>query len=133
MATLATPAERAAAWIQGGSEALARDVTEAFFRESPALLEHYGERGWQKCLQDMRHNWEHLAPAVELEAPEMFAEYARWVDGVLRSRNVPTGQLARCLELMEEAAAAALAEEEAAPVARCVRAGLVALSGGEDG
>ena len=131
MAAVAAPAARAAALLRQQSEPLAREVTDALYRERPGLWERFGQRGWDKCLQDMRHNWEHLAPAVELERPVMFATYARWVDGLLVARGVPTGELVRCLELMDESARARMEPDEAAAVARCLDAGLEALRRGE--
>jgi hypothetical protein len=128
-----TPGSRAAAVLRDEREALARSVTGALYRESPGLLDRYGERGREKCLQDMRHNWEHLEPAVEFETPGLFAEYARWVDGVLRSRGVDPPLLARCFELMDAAARERLDEDGASAVSRALGAGLAALEGGKAG
>ncbi|HEX8692750.1 MAG TPA: hypothetical protein VF746_10040 [Longimicrobium sp.] len=122
-----TPGERAAARLLERRDEIARAGTEALYAEKPWLLAKYGERGRQKCLQDMRYNVEHLAPAVELDAPAMFEAYARWVDDVLRARNVPTGELVRALELMERAAAEGMDDAERGVLARCVAAGVSAL------
>ena len=126
-----TPGERAAARLLERREEVARASTEALYRERSWLMEKYGERGRRKCLQDMRYNVEHLAPAVELDAPPMFASYAAWVDDVLRARNVATGELARALELLEESAAEGMDDDERAVLARCVAAGVEALRPGE--
>lgn len=120
----------AAAALLENREAVARSVTGLLYAEMPWLLDRYGERGRQKCLQDMRYNVEHLAPAVELQDPAMFARYAAWCDGVLRSRGVSTGELARSLVLMESDVAARLPPEQADAVAACLRAGVAALGGG---
>jgi hypothetical protein len=122
---------RAAARLLDRKEEVARSVTAALFAEMPALAEKYGERGRQKCLHDMRLNVEHLAPAVDLERPEMFAEYASWVDWVLRTRSVPTEELVRSIELMEAAGGEGMEADERAVLAACVRAGLDALQGAE--
>ncbi|HEV3048709.1 MAG TPA: hypothetical protein VGX50_00270 [Longimicrobium sp.] len=120
----------AAAALLENKEAVARSVTGLLYAEMPWLIDRYGERGRQKCLQDMRYNLEHLAPAVELEDPAMFARYAAWCDGVLRSRGVSTEELARSFVLMESDMAARLPVEQADAVAACLRAGVAALSGG---
>lgn len=123
---------RAAAALLDQKEAIARSVTGLLYAEMPWLVDKYGERGRQKCLQDMRYNLEHLAPAVELEEPALFERYARWVDGVLRSRGVPTGELARSLQLMASDVAARLPREEAQVITDCLEAGVRALhEGGE--
>jgi hypothetical protein len=125
------PGARASAHLLEHKEAIARAVGQALYGEMPWLLDKYGERGRQKCLQDMRYNLEHLAPAVELEAPGMFAGYAVWVDGLLRARNVPTAELARSLELLEAEAGRGMDGEARQVVERCVRTALGALRGGE--
>jgi hypothetical protein len=126
MAGLSTGA-RAAAALLDQKEAIARSTTGLLYAEMPWLVDKYGERGRLKCLQDMRYNLEYLAPAVELENPELFVAYARWVDGVLRARGVPTGELARSFELMASDVSARLRGDEAALVSACLAAGVMAL------
>ena len=126
-----TAAERAGAALLEQKETIARSVTGLLYAEMPWLHDKYGERGRLKCLQDMRYNLEHLIPAVELGDPSMFAKYAAWCDGVLRARGVPTGELARSLELMESDVAARLPPDHAEAVAPCLHAGLRALRGTE--
>lgn len=126
---MAQLSQRAAAELLEHREAIARAVTERLFHEMPGLWDKYGQRGWDKCLQDMRHTVDHLAPAVELESPAMFARYADWCDTVLRARNVPTGELVRCLELMRDDAAHRMPAEQAAVAAASLDAGLQALRG----
>ena len=83
-------------------EYLARAVTDRLFAERPYLLEKHGERGRDKTLQDMRYNIEHLIPAVDLGDAPMFARYIEWLDEMLRSRNVETKEVVRCLELLRD-------------------------------
>ncbi|WP_420125599.1 hypothetical protein [Longimicrobium sp.] len=122
-----SPGARAAVALLEQKEAIARSVTGLLYAEMPWLVDKYGERGRLKCLQDMRYNLEYLAPAVEMDDPALFVRYARWVDGVLRARNVPTGELARSFELRASDAAARMRADEAAIVAACLEAGVVAL------
>lgn len=124
-----TPAERAGAALLEQKETIARSVTGLLYAEMPWLMDKYGDRGRDKCLQDMRYNLEHLIPAVELEAPDMFARYAAWCDGVLRARGVPTAELARSMEIMRADVAARLPADQAAAVAVSLDAGLQALRG----
>ncbi|HEX7240972.1 MAG TPA: hypothetical protein VF263_11940 [Longimicrobiaceae bacterium] len=124
------PAARASAYLLEEKEALAREITRRLYRVLPGLLDKYGDYGREKCLQDMRYNLEHLAPAVDLEQPEMFAGYVRWLDGLLRARNVATDELLRALELTGEVLAERLTADEQASVQSCVRAGTAALGGG---
>ena len=126
MAELSAAARAGAALLEQ-KETIARAVTGLLYAEMPWLHDRYGDRGRVKCLQDMRYNLEHLIPAVELQAPEMFARYAGWCDGVLRARGVQTAELLRSMELMESDVAARLPAEEAAAVSECLRAGIAAL------
>ena len=122
---------RASERLLGEKEALARAVTQALYEEMPELVAKHGARGREKCLQDMRYNLEHLAPAVELAEPAMFAGYVRWLDGLLRARGVATEEVARSLELTTRVVRARFPAEEAEAVELCVRAGLAELPAGE--
>jgi hypothetical protein len=77
--------ERCAARLLAEKEGLALAIADALYRERPELAAKYGETGRAKCVQDMRYNLEHLAPAVALDDPSMFAGYARWLAGDARA------------------------------------------------
>ena len=119
---------RAARLLLVDREALAREVTDALYAESPDLLTRYGIPGREKCLQDMRYNIEHLTPAVELGDEAMFAGYVQWLDSLLRARNVPTRDVVRCLQLLAERCAVRYPRDDAETIARIVRAGLAVLA-----
>ena len=117
----------AAAFILREKETLARSITARLYEEKPQLLEKYGERGREKCLEDMHYNLEHLAPAVELGDPGMFASYVRWLDSLLRARNVDTAELVRCLELTETVIGEAMSSPAYQAVQPSLTAGLAEL------
>ena len=119
---------RAARLLLVDREALAREVTDALYAESPELLARYGVAGREKCLQDMRYNVEHLTPAVELGDEGMFAGYVQWLDSLLRARNVPTRDVVRCLQLLADRCAVRYPRDDAETIARIVRAGLAVLA-----
>jgi len=125
-----TAGERASERLLADKEALARAITARLYEDMPELAERYGDYGRGKCLEDMRYNLEHLAPAVDLAQPELFAAYVRWLDGLLRSRNVGGGELVRSLELTERVLAEQLAPDEAEAAVPSLRAGLQALRQG---
>ena len=122
-----TAGARAAESLAARREELARATTDALYAEVPALLEKYGERGRAKCLQDMRHNFDHLAPAVAFEDPALFAGYVRRGDPPATARRIPASEIRRTLELMEQQARLRLPADEASIVAGCLRAGTAAL------
>lgn len=127
-----TAEARAASRLLADKESFARAITEALYAEMPGLMAKYGEAGREKCLQDMRYNLEHLIPAVDLGQPEMFAAYVRWLDDLLRARNVSTDEVVRSLELTEALIRERFSTEEADAVAVCIRAGLSSLRSDED-
>jgi hypothetical protein len=108
-------------------DTLAREITDALYGRMPELMGKYGEYGRRKCLEDMRHNLEHLAPAVELGRPDMFAGYVRWLDGLLRARNVSTAEVALSLELTEQRIRERFDAAEVDAVVPSLRAGLAVL------
>jgi MerR family transcriptional regulator, light-induced transcriptional regulator len=108
---------------------LAKAITARLYAALPALDAKYGERGRVKCLEDMRYNIEHLAPAVALRSPAMFAGYAQWLGELLRARGIPTTETVRSLELTLDVLDESLAPAEAAAARPCVEAGLTALDG----
>jgi hypothetical protein len=120
-------AARGAAVLMRDKEAIARAVTEDLFRERPYLLDKHGERGREKTLQDMRYNIEHLLPAVELGDHGMFARYIEWLDAMLRSRNVETKEVVRCLELLRDECTRRYPEEKTA-INPVIEAGLAVVT-----
>lgn len=106
---------------------LAEEIAAALYAEMPELLSRYGEDGRRKCLEDMHYNLEHLAPSVDLADPALFASYVRWLDGLLRARNVATAEVVRSLRLTEERIRARFTADEHAAIVPSIRAGLDAL------
>jgi hypothetical protein len=123
-----TAGERAGARLVAEKEDLARAITAALYRERPDLHARYGEAGREKCLQDMRYNLEHLAPAVALDQPSMFEGYARWLVGMLGARGIPTDEIARSLALTRAAIEDGFPPDEAAAAAPALDAALRAVT-----
>jgi hypothetical protein len=119
---------RSAALLMRDRDALALEVTMALHAESPELLARHGERGREKCLQDMRHNIDHLIPAVDLGDGAMFARYVEWLDGLLRARQVATRDVVRCLELLRDGCARRYPAAESAAIGAIVESGLGAVA-----
>ena len=124
--------DRASATLLERKDELARAVTRALYAERPDLLERYGERGRRKCLQDMRYNLEHLAPAVALGEPALFARYVVWLRDMLAARGVPAVEIGRSLELTSLLVQEQLAGDEAGVVQGMLEAGLAALDQGSE-
>jgi hypothetical protein len=118
---------RAASHLLRQKDELADAVTRALYDDMSELHAKYGDSGRQKCLQDLRYTIEHLTSAVDLAQPDLFASYVRWLDALLRARNVSTREVVRSLELMERVVRDHLTADEADAVAACLNAGLAAL------
>lgn len=117
----------AAAALLRQTESLVRAVTGALYDERPELQGKYGRSGRDKCLQDMRHNIEHLAAAVDLGEPEIFRDYTTWLDGLLRARHVATDDLLLSFQLMELIVTSSFAKSESGPIILVLQAGINAL------
>jgi hypothetical protein len=102
-------------------------VTDTMYAEMPDLQTRYGPIGRAKCLQDIRHNVEHLAPAVALNEPALFSKYVTWLRDMLGSRNVPASDVLRSLEVMRRVVHDVLAPDEAGAAARVIDAGIEVL------
>jgi hypothetical protein len=126
--TTQTAGRRAAERLMFDKESIARAVTKRLYDEYPDILEKHGERGREKCLQDMYYNIEHLIPAVDLENSEMFVQYARWLENMLGSRGVSTRDVKRCFELVGEEARSRYAASESAIIEDVLRAGIAAVT-----
>lgn len=119
---------RASSSILDRKDELARDVTDALYAADPTLLERFGESGRAKCLQDMHYALEHLAPAVALDDPSLFASYVRWLESLLAARGIGSRHVRRSLEATQRLLAVRLHPDEAACALRSLQAGLTLLS-----
>lgn len=107
---------------------LARAITDAMYGVDPTLMARYGEAGRMKCLQDMRYSLEHLAPAVALDDPSLFARYVTWLEGLLAARGVGSDDVRQSLEATRSTLHDRLLPDEAARALPSLEAGLAALS-----
>jgi MerR family transcriptional regulator, light-induced transcriptional regulator len=101
--------------ILGHRESLAREITDVLYAGDATLLPRFGEQGRAKCLQDMHYSLEHLAPAVALDDPPLFARYVTWLASLLAARGIDSRDVRRSLE----ATRAVLAERLRAALPRC--------------
>src|SRR5690606_18084231 len=124
-----TVGEAAAELLLEHKEELARSITKRLYEVMPELMERHGERGQAKCLQDMRYNLEHLAPAVGLDEPRLFARYVVWLRDMLDAHGVPQAEVLRSLEITRDLALETLPAVEGEAVARVVQEGIGVLQG----
>ena len=124
----APAATRASDAILARKDELAREITDALYADDPGLMERFGEAGRAKCLQDMHYCLEHLAPAITMDDPSLFARYVTWLEALLAARGIGSRDVRRSLEAAREVLAERLRPDESAGALRCLGAGLDALS-----
>ena len=119
---------RASESILARKEELAREITDALYADDPGLLERFGEAGRARCLEDMHYCLEHLAPAVAMDDPSLFARYVTWLEGLLAARGIGTRDVRRSLEATLAVLGERLGPDESTGALRCLQAGLTSLS-----
>src|SRR5689334_21020536 len=90
---------------------------------------------FRRYMQSAEHAISHDREPGKIMArighPAMFAEYVRWLDALLRARQVDTTDVVRSLHLTERVARERMSADAAAAVAHMIRAGLDALAAPE--
>ena len=76
----------------------------------------------------MRYCLEHLAPAVAMNDPALFARYVLWLENLLAARGIGSDDVRRSLEATQDVLAQRLLPDEAACVRPPLQAGLASLS-----
>jgi hypothetical protein len=121
-------ASRASEALLARKEELALAVTDALYDAHPELGPRYGASGRAKCLQDMRHTLEHLAPAVALAEPVLFVRYVDWLVDLLHPRGIPSADVRASVEAVATVLAGRLAPDEYEAASAALHAALAALS-----
>lgn len=110
--------------IDARRDALAGAVTARHFALHPELDARYGEPGRAKCRQDAHYHLSYLAEAIAASSPSLFADYVSWAQAMLAGRGIPAEDLARNLEVLQEALRDELPADEAEIAAGYVASGL---------
>lgn len=79
---------------------IAAQVVARQFADDIDLARRYGPAGREKCEQDARYHLLYLAEAVSVESFTLFDHYIAWLHSLLLSLSIPSGDLARQLELL---------------------------------
>lgn len=122
-------ANEASLAIRSQRDAIAEAVTARHYARHPDLLERFGERGREKCLQDAHFHLSYLAEALSSALPSLFADYVAWAKVMLEQRGVTAADLAGNLEILRETLVALLPAPASAAAVACVDAGLERLPG----
>uniref|UniRef100_A0A4Y8Q1P5 Uncharacterized protein n=2 Tax=Paenibacillus athensensis TaxID=1967502 RepID=A0A4Y8Q1P5_9BACL len=112
--------------------ALSERVTADIYADFPELLERYGERGRQKCIDDNMHPFRHLETADALRCVKVFTDYAVWPDGILRKHGMTTALLIDNFERIARMADSAFEPDKAARYRSYLASGSDILRSGAD-
>jgi len=97
-------------------------VTARFYTTFPTLLVQFEEQGRQATREDLGYHLEFFQPVIELGVLQPFVDYLRWLENILRSRNVPTSYLPLSLDWFAEFFSTRLPAEDAAIVVAALEA-----------
>jgi hypothetical protein len=102
--------------IERDSGQSAAVVTEKMERRAPALFARFPDTGRARCLEDTRFHLEHLAAALDLDDPDLFADYRAWLVGLLAVRGIGTEDVELNFAIIGETLTARYGEGAAAAV-----------------
>ncbi|MDP4162779.1 MAG: hypothetical protein Q8906_03640 [Bacillota bacterium] len=77
-------------------------ITEKIYQNDPSLMQRYGEKGRQKCIEDNYHHFKHLQTAYEMDDEKIFNDYAMWLNGILQKFGMSTELLMENFNLIIE-------------------------------
>lgn len=106
---------------------LAASVAKRHYELRPELADRYGERGYQKCVEDAGCHLDYLAEAVSAGSTALFVDYVGWAKITLSARGIPPEDLAQNLECMSHVLRERLPEEAGPAAARYLEEGLIRL------
>ena len=81
--------EALAAELRDNAAMLAGAVVQNMQAAHPRLFARYGAEGQRRCAEDTRFHLEHLAAALDIDDPDEFLAYRRWLGVVLGARGIP--------------------------------------------
>lgn len=106
---------------------LAQYVTDLHFKRHPELEEKYGEKGREKCYEDVVYHLDYLAESIRVDSKSLFTNYLDWTRTMLRERNIPENDLVDNMVFLKEAIQQNLSDEESQIFTSFIDSGLHSL------
>jgi methanogenic corrinoid protein MtbC1 len=113
--------------LEQRGRALAEATVAHCWTADPDLEERYGDRGRQKCVQDVGFHIMYLANAIAMACPSLFADYLGWAKALLTGLGIPAGDVANSLEALRIVTRRELPHDMSDVISRYVDVGLTAL------
>ncbi len=100
---------------------VAKAVTEDFLRIHPDFATKYGQRGFERGIEDAGHHLEYLCAAIEADSSQLLAGYLSWTERVLEARGIGGALSRENVEQVVDEAKKGLSDEAADLVDRVFR------------
>ena len=113
--------------VLSGRVAIAVAIVDRQYSLRPELWERYGERGREKCIEDMGHHLGHLAAAILASSPNLFVGYIRWAGSVMAFAGIRPEDVRESLALLRDGFIEQMPEELAGVAASYVASAMDAL------
>jgi methanogenic corrinoid protein MtbC1 len=110
-------------------ESIADAVAARHYQLRPELESRYGQRGRQKCRDDISHHVTYLAQSLVASEPSLFRDYVGWAKVMLAGRGIPASDLADNLQTTIDVLKDRLPAEDASAACRYVQDAIANLPG----
>ncbi len=109
-----------------GARGLGADAANTLLEDHPEIGERFDD-GFSRWQDFLAQRLRELAPAIEFDAPQLFAHDAAWVLTTFDVRGVPRQDLIHAYEALRETIAGSLSPEDASAASRTMDLGVAAL------
>ncbi len=89
---------------------LSVDIVERHYAMRPELRDRYGERGHEKCVEDIEFHLAHLSAAILASSPALFASYIGWAGTVMSAAGIDPVDMRESLVCLQDVVAEQLSE-----------------------
>lgn len=96
------PAEQINTILRSNQNTIAEKTAEMQYANHPEFWGQYGEEGKKLCIRDTAYHLSFLAEALELEDPDIFADYVEWVKHLFLSLGFPDEAMINNLKYLQE-------------------------------
>lgn len=99
---------------------LAEKIVTEIYQLHSRDWEGYGRQGYQYSLRDMQWNLSFLIQALDVETPELFSEYLKWLKGLFYGLGFAEGSINRVFLTTKEVIARELKADEIEEIGKLI-------------
>jgi methanogenic corrinoid protein MtbC1 len=82
--------------------AIAERAVRRYWLRQPSVAERYGDKGRQRCVEDMLYTLVYLEAATVTGSKELFRDYITWLRSIFICFNIDVDDLTGTLETLQE-------------------------------